>query len=227
MRVAPPSSVKTDSKSPVNAERERLRRQLRARRRELTRPDRDAAAVNFARVAQRHLLLRTGQRIAVYIPHGHEADLSAVIDLARRRNGTLYLPAITSYRLHRMEFFHYDPTRPLRVNRYGIPEPDRRYAASIPVRHLDLIFVPLLAFDSRGWRLGSGAGFYDRRLHHLRDHRAWRRPRLVGVGYEFQHVARLDPQPWDVPLDAILTDTGLHAAQRIERAPPQTQESPP
>jgi 5-formyltetrahydrofolate cyclo-ligase len=66
--------------------------------------------------------------------------------------------------------------------------------------------VPLLAFDDRGSRLGSGAGFYDRCLAHLHAERQWRRPKLIGVGYEFQRVAQLLPQRWDIPLDAVITE---------------------
>ena len=80
---------------------------------------------------------------------------------------------------------------PLRPNRYGIAEPDARRRARIAVRHLDLVLVPLVAVDPRGTRLGTGAGFYDRCLHHLRAGRRWRRPKLIGLGYEFQRVDRL------------------------------------
>jgi 5-formyltetrahydrofolate cyclo-ligase len=207
MRVAPPS--------PMNAnDRESLRRELRQRRRALPAADRAAAALAFARILVRHRLLRPGRRIAAYIAHGSEADLSEVIASARRRGCTLYLPTITAHRAQRMEFLRHDVGAALRTNRHGIPEPDPRFARRIAVRQLDLVLVPLVAFDAQGWRLGSGAGYYDRALRHLREGRRWRRPRLIGVGYEFQRVERLQPAPWDVPLDAILTPAGLHAVRR-------------
>lgn len=86
---------------------------------------------------------------------------------------------------------------------------------STPVRRLDVILLPLVAVDARGWRLGSGAGFYDRSLAHLRYGRRWRRPRLIGVAYEFQRVAQLEPQPWDVPLDAVVTERGFYPTARL------------
>src|SRR5262249_24852318 len=124
------------------------------------------------------------------------------------------LPTITNHRARRIEFLRHDARVALRTNRHGIPEPDPRFARRIPARKLDLVLVPLVAFDAQGWRLGSGAGYYDRALRHLREGRHWRRPRLIGVGYEFQRVERLEPAPWDVPLDAILTPAGLHAVRR-------------
>lgn len=149
-------------------------------------------------------------RVAVYFAYGNEADLTAVIDSARRRRCTLYLPAITDYRHRRIDFLKFDSATRLRPNRHGIAEPELRTADRIPIRQLDLMLVPLVAFDDRGWRVGSGAGFYDRALHHLRAPRQWRRPRLIGVGYELQRVARIEPQPWDVPLDGIVTERELH-----------------
>lgn len=208
MRVAPPSS--SSSMSSV-AERDRLRRQMRARRRSLSAGERADAALRIGRIVQRSGLLQPGKRIGVYFAYGNEADLGKVITLARRRGCHLYLPAISDYRRGRMDFLRFDPGAALLLNRYGIPEPERRIAARISVRHLDLIFMPLVAFDAEGWRLGSGAGFYDRSLHHLRGGRIWRRPKLIGVAYEFQRVPRLDPAPWDVPLDAVITEHGLHS----------------
>src|SRR5690606_39362806 len=159
-------------------------------------------------------LLSPGRRVAVYFAYGHEADLRHVIDVARRRGCLLYLPVITSFRHSRMRFVRYRADSVMRVNRYGIAEPDRRHADVAAVRRLDLVLLPLVAFDEHGWRLGSGAGFYDRSLQHLREGRRWRRPKLIGIAYECQRVARLRPDRWDVPLDGVVTERGL---QRFAR----------
>jgi 5-formyltetrahydrofolate cyclo-ligase len=192
------------------AERGQLRTQMRARRRLLSKAQSTAAAAQFARVMQRARLLRPGRRIAVYLAYDHEADPRFITRLARRRGCRLYLPAITDYRRARMEFLPYPATATLRANRYRIAEPQRRGAAPIAVRSLDLIILPLVAVDEHGTRLGSGAGFYDRCLQRLRYGRRWRRPKLLGLGYEFQRVPHLARQAWDVPLDALLTEKALH-----------------
>jgi len=187
---------------------------MRARRRKLTAVEQAAAAAGIARVIGRSRLLRPGCRVAVYHTHGREADLTAVIALARRLRCVLYLPAITDRRSSRMDFVRVDADTPLRLNSFGILEPARETAKRIPVRELDLILMPLVAVDERGWRLGSGVGFYDRRLHHLQAGRRWRRPKLIGIAYEFQRVPRLDAQPWDVPLDAVVTERHFHSIIR-------------
>lgn len=214
------SPTATSPRSGDNAllERQRLRRELRQRRRSLSPAQRAAAHRQFARILLAShwssRLLQAGRRVAVYFAYGHEADLEHVIALARRRRCALYLPVITDFRHSRMRFVRYEVTSAMRINRYGIAEPDHRRAQIIPARHLDLVLLPLVGFDAHGQRLGSGVGFYDRSLHHLREGRRWRRPKLIGVGYECQRVARLQPDRWDVPLDGILTERGLQRMRR-------------
>jgi 5-formyltetrahydrofolate cyclo-ligase len=194
--------------------RSALRREMRALRRSLSPQQRDAAAREFARIAKRSRLLRPHRRIALYLPYGGEADTAELIELAHGLRCAVHLPVITNYRGHRMRFARYEPGSPLLNNRYGIPEPQRR--RFVPVAQLDLIVVPLVAVDPRGTRLGSGAGFYDRSLQHLRRARVLRRPRLVGLAYEFQRVASIDAHPWDVPVDAVLTERALYPARHCD-----------
>jgi 5-formyltetrahydrofolate cyclo-ligase len=193
------------------SDRSALRAELRARRRALSAHERASASRQFARILRRSNLLRPGRHVAVYVAHDCEADPSAIVRLARRNRCELYLPAIADYRHRRMEFRRYARDTRLRPNRYGIAEPIREGSARRAVRHLDLVLVPLVAVDPSGTRLGTGAGFYDRCLHHLRAGRRWRRPKLIGLGYEFQRVASLAARTWDVPLDALLTEQDLHA----------------
>jgi 5-formyltetrahydrofolate cyclo-ligase len=89
----------------------------------------------------------------------------------------------------------------------------------VSAARLDLVFAPLIAFDERGARLGTGAGFYDRALRRLRAGRRWRRPRIVGVAYSFQRTSGLEPAPWDVPLDAVLTEQGYLKTTSLREPP--------
>jgi 5-formyltetrahydrofolate cyclo-ligase len=190
-----------------------LRAQLRARRRAVPVHERVSASRQFARILRRSQLLRPGRRVAVYVAHDSEADPRMIVRLARRNRCELYLPAIVDYHRRRMEFRRYARDTRLRPNRYGIPEPERGAAPRIAVGHLDLVLVPLVAVDARGTRLGTGAGFYDRALQHLRAGRRWRRPKLIGLAYEFQRVEQLAARAWDVPLDALVTEKGLYPLQ--------------
>ena len=141
-----------------------------------------------------------------------------IVRLARRNGCELYLPAIADYRHRRMEFRRYARDTRLRPNRYGIAEPERGAAARIAARHLDLVLVPLVAVDARGSRLGSGAGFYDRCLQHLRAGRRWRRPKLIGSPTSSSASHQLAARAWDVPLDA-LTHRSKQSLSQLKGSP--------
>ena len=83
---------------------------------------------------------------------------------------------------------------------YGIPKPKGTEAF-----HPELLLVPCVGYGPRGLRLGYGGGFYDRTLAALQP-----RPLTVGVAYSNAFVPWLQAEPHDVPLDALLTDEGLH-----------------
>jgi len=70
-----------------------------------------------------------------------------------------------------------------------------------------------------------GGGFYDRTLAHLGPQRRWRRPRLIGIAHECQHVDRIDPQPWDIPLDAVVTEQKLYARRWTAGAHQNTDDT--
>jgi 5-formyltetrahydrofolate cyclo-ligase len=79
------------------------------------------------------------------------------------------------------------------------PKPDK------PVLEPDVVLVPLLAFDRRGWRLGYGGGFYDRTLSRLRARKAIV---AVGLGYDQQQVDAVPHLAYDQRLDWVLVPSG-------------------
>jgi 5-formyltetrahydrofolate cyclo-ligase len=183
----------------------------------LTLAQQQQAATDIARWISRTHLLRAGTHVGVYLSQGREADLSVAIRRAHAIGCHLYVPCITHMRRRRMEFVELLPGTKLHKNVYGILEPVASPIARISVRELDVILLPLVGIDAHGWRLGSGAGFYDRRLSHLRSARLWRRPRLIGIGYEFQRVPRLEPSQWDVPVEGLITERGYHPLRPWQR----------
>jgi 5,10-methenyltetrahydrofolate synthetase len=203
-------TAQAGSASFPSSERDRLRRELRARRRNLSHSFRSQAARRFAMIATRTHLLRPHLRVAFYIPFGGEADPGELMKLARRLHCSQFLPVVSDFRRNRMRFVPFRTRDRLVANRYGIGEPRGALKRAVPVRTLDVIFVPLVAFDTSGARLGSGAGYYDRCLAHLNRERRWRKPKLIGLAYELQRVDRIASQPWDVPLDAVLTERTLY-----------------
>jgi 5-formyltetrahydrofolate cyclo-ligase len=93
-------------------------------------------------------------------------------------------------------------------NRFGIPEPLASNAL-VDADALDVILLPLTAFDRQGHRLGMGGGYYDRSLHFLAEQKRPAKPLLIGVGYGFQEVESIARQAWDIQLDFIATEQEL------------------
>jgi 5-formyltetrahydrofolate cyclo-ligase len=176
-------------------DRPALRRRLRAARRAVPESERTAAAAAIDRALARLGLPRPGSRISAFHPFDGEIDPAIVLRRAVRLGCRVYFPVVTSLRSRRMRFVA------------SAEDPDREW---IDPRWLDLVLVPLVGFDPRGHRLGMGAGLYDRHFAFLRHRRAWRRPRLVGIAFEAQKVARLAEAPHDVLLDGIVTERGVY-----------------
>ena len=99
---------------------------------------------------------------------------------------------------------------PLVPNRFAIPEPVPRRRPPHHARQLDLLLVPLVAFDARGNRLGMGGGYYDRTLAYLGHRTHWRRPRVVGLAHALQRVDALPKNAWDIPVDGVITEREMH-----------------
>lgn len=187
-----------------------LRCELRRRRACLV-PDeqRQAAERLAANLAGTHWF-RTACAIACYLPHDGEIDTAAVIERILRAGKRCYLPVLARRDHDRLWFAEYRPGVRLRPNRFGIPEPVVPARALVRARALDLVLLPLVAFDTSGHRLGMGSGYYDRSLAFLRLQRHWRRPYPVGLGYDFQRVESLPADPWDVPLVGVVTDRQVY-----------------
>jgi len=179
---------------------------MRRRRRALPASDRARHAELLCRVLLATPELRASRRIACYLVNDGEIDPAPLVARLWRCGKSVYLPVLHGSRLW---FQRYAADTPLIRNRFGIPEPDRPAGRRIALRALDLVLMPLVAYDPDGARVGMGGGFYDRTFAYLRHPGRWARPRLVGLAHAFQRVANIAARPWDVPLFAAATERGI------------------
>ena len=105
-----------------------------------------------------------------------------------------------------LTFREWMPCSALKRGKFGVAEP----AATQPAIHPSILFVPLVAFDRKGNRLGYGAGYYDASL---RDMRARQRVLAIGVAFDEQEFADIPREPQDEPLDMILTPARVIACR--------------
>ncbi len=182
--------------------RRALRRQMRARRRELPATDRVRADNAILRRILALPVFRAARHVGVYFAFDGEPSLDELMRIAGTRGKHLYAPVITGDTMH---FAPVDRRALLDRNLFGIPEPAD--AAPFDARRLDLVLTPLVAFDGYGTRIGVGRGYYDRAFEFLRHRTAWQRPRLLGVAYGFQRVREpLHRSYWDIPLWGAVTE---------------------
>lgn len=202
---------KTTRSAPSKAE---LRKTLRARRQQLSddaqRRAADRAAANLATTR----LFLASRRIACYLPTDGEIDPTQIIQRIWRMGKTAYLPVLSRLPHDRLWFAPATPGMELVPNRFGIPEPRVKASELLRAERLDLILLPAVAVDAKGNRLGRGAGFYDRSLAFLRRRRFLRKPHLVALVHDFQRVPALPADPWDIPLDGIVSDQAVRYINR-------------
>jgi 5-formyltetrahydrofolate cyclo-ligase len=196
------------------ATRAELRRTMRRRRRELEPSAQREAADRLALRLHGHRLFRAARRIALYFPNDGEIDPTPALDRAWGMGKRCYLPVLFTMMGNRLRFARVEPDTRLDINRLGIPEPRVGPRHWLDALELDLVVLPLVAFDAAGNRLGMGGGFYDRTLADRRHRRHWRRPCLLGIAHDFQRVDHIEPRPWDVPLDGIVTDARTYPPMR-------------
>ena len=158
---------------------------------------RDACALASIPVPSAFLTrLKAGMTVASYVPFGGEADPSPFARAAVDAGCVIALPHVVRRSLP-MRFLSWETEAALIAGPFGLHQPAADAAELAP----DIILTPLVGFDRSGNRIGQGAGYYDRAF--LAHPDAWR----VGIALSVQQVDSLTPDPWDVPLHAIATES--------------------
>ncbi len=182
-------------------DRPALRRRLRDQRRAVAAPARIAAADALAV----RLLALPGRPGTGYVAGywASDGEIGLHVFQLRLPAGLVYcLPVLHD------DVLRFAPWRagdPLVTNRYGIPEPDVTPSSALDAREMAMVVTPLVGFDARGHRLGMGGGWYDRTFAFRRGRHA--PPLLVGAALALQQVPALEAAEWDVPLDAVCTES--------------------
>ena len=122
------------------------------------------AAVQVADHALNFAPLQQAKNIALFLSVDGEINTRPLIAKLWQRKQRVYLPVLHPFSPGQLLFLRYDEQTELRTNRLRIPEPPLDIRHLVPLSELDVLMVPLVAFDADGQRLGMGGGFYDRTL---------------------------------------------------------------
>lgn len=140
-------------------------------------------------------LFTQARTVLAYFSFRQEPDLSPLFTDSKRRWGFSRIEGKS------LVWHTWKPGEPLSQGAYGIFEP---YPDSLTLQpdEVDLMLVPAVACDVRGYRLGYGGGFYDRLLSSAE----WRLKPTVGIVFEFAYLPQLPVDSWDKPLHSICTE---------------------
>lgn len=191
-----------DATSKIRQQKRRERRQLSPG---LQLENSRAMSRNFIKTSR----YRSCRSIACYLANDGEIDPAPIIECAWRLGKEIYLPILSPLK-NSLYFAHYCPDTKLKLNRFNIPEPVCQPSQWKSASQLDLLLLPLVAFDEKCNRIGMGGGFYDRTLAYLNHRQFWRKPGLVGLAHEIQKADQLDAQSWDIPLEHIITEKQIY-----------------
>ena len=211
-RRAPISGIMKSSQ-PENVNE--LRTRIRKARRALTPEQQAEAAHGLLENLLRLHSFRCARRVACYLANDGEIDSSLVIDWLLSHGKTCFLPVLSHINGNNLLFAPVSYGTDMGVNRYGIPEPVVPLRDFVRPIQLDLVLLPLVAFDAAGHRIGMGGGYYDRSLQGRRNRRYWFKPRLIGIAHELQKVDRIVANDWDVPLEGVVTDKQAYLANAV------------
>lgn len=132
----------------------------------------------------------------VYCSFGSEADTKKLIDALISLGKRVFLPRVEGENMVPVEYF---AGCRLSKTPLGVYEPEGQAFSG----DIDVVIVPLLAVNPRGYRLGYGGGYYDRFLKNSGAVKA-------GLAYDFQLTDRFKEDPWDEPLDLLITERGIY-----------------
>ncbi|MGL4860369.1 MAG: 5-formyltetrahydrofolate cyclo-ligase [Enterobacteriaceae bacterium] len=187
--------------TPLSAKQ--LRHSIRQQRRTLSEQQQRQASQQISQKLYAHQRVAKASCVSLFMAFDGEIDLTPLITRLWSHRIDVCLPLLHPFSAGNLLFVRYQPETELKPHRYGLSQPVLDVRQVVPVREIDVILTPLVAFDSSGNRLGMGGGYYDRTLQQWQS----KGPYPIGVAHDCQQVPALTPQLWDIPLPEIITPT--------------------
>ncbi len=183
---------------------------MRDLRRQLGVEEQNITAKTVTETALLQSFFTLGNDIAIYMSADGEVDTGILLETLTDLGKRCYLPVLVKATTT-LEFRQYLPGQPLIRNSFGLLEPDSS-AATIAPESLSTVFMPLVAFDDKGNRLGMGKGYYDRTFAFKMSQAdgGANSPVLIGLAHECQRVENLEAASWDVPLKGVITGQKMY-----------------
>jgi 5-formyltetrahydrofolate cyclo-ligase len=183
-----------------------VRELMKNNRIKLTEPFINAASLNISKIAYDYIVLNLFKKIAIYMSIKNEVRMEYLIDVNKSGDMQIFMPVCEND--GRMGFYKFESMDSIKRDSLGILSP--KNGDGIDEKDIDAFFVPGLAFDIYGNRVGYGKGCYDRSLKKAAD------SYFIGVCYDFQFIKNdaLESEPEDVKMNFIITENGIFKVDR-------------
>lgn len=190
------------------AKRNWLRKQILGQRLSMSPEEVVSLSGQVAAHLQDFSALQVAQGVMAFASIKNEVRLMPLLESLHRQGKTIYLPRVEGLEMQAAVFI---PDGSMARGPFGIPEPK---GPAMDPSSIDLVLVPGLVFDEKGYRLGYGKGYYDRFLPRLRPDAL-----TLGVCYQFQVVEEVHPHRADIPVKGLVHEKGIQAV-KIRKAKP-------
>lgn len=137
--------------------------------------------------------------VMFYVSKEYEVDTDEMIAQALKSGKRIVVPVTKTQKKRLIPSEIQDPKRQLHKGPFGVYQPKQEYLRAVPIKKIDLVVVPGVAFDKRGNRIGHGLGYFDRFLRGLPS-----KTPTIGLAFKCQLVDRIEALPWDVPVTKVI-----------------------
>lgn len=194
-------------------EKELLRQKMIERRQRMSRNEVREKSRKIIRNLLKLSAFSPGESIGMYLPVQNEVDTRVLFRYLLHLRAHPILPCCRKNEPGEMDFFPVRDKNDLQKGKFGIQEPCTRDQSAFDCSGVNTFILPGVAFDRQGYRLGFGGGYYDRFLS--RAHFSM----LVGAAYHFQLLPVLPVEPWDQPVNYVVTEKEIHNASNGNKSP--------
>ena len=178
--------------------RKKKRIELLACREAVTNNDRTRWSIEVSSLLEHGFPILCKSTVGFYWSYRGEYDPQPTMSALQTRGAVLALPEIEG-KEKPLYFRRWWKEAPMKIGAYNIPVTDNTERVTV-----NALIVPMLGFDTKGYRLGYGAGYYDRTISGMNP-----RPLLIGVAFEILRLEDIYPRPHDVAMDFIVTEAGI------------------
>lgn len=168
-----------------------IRQQMKQARLDLSRKEYlDMSNLIISKI-KKHSYYKQATTIGIYVSFNQEVHTIPFIE-EMFIDKKVCIPKIED---HQMQFHQIESLKNIKRNSYGILEPENEN--TISKEQIDLLIVPIVAFDKKYQRIGYGGGYYDRYLANFKG-------KTIGIAFSFQEIEEIVPEKYDCPLDIVI-----------------------